>query len=652
MLLEFFNKKRVTKDLYLGLFLKENEGIALVLVTKNGRVEVKEKEKFVYSNNWENLAEDVDEVLFRLEKDLNITFDKTIFFIYSHLLNDKGTAIEGFYLNKIKELIKELNLSPLGYIECYEAVALYLTEKEKMPITAILIELDTNQLSIFIYKGGKLSHRKILTRSENLINDLTVGFSELKGKFLLPARIILYNSKDLDEVSEKILTHRWSQEHFIQLPKVEILREEEVIEGLAKVFQEQEIILNQSPSTKKEEKQKIAGFVVGGEVTDLPSLSSWKIFSLINKILMPLKKINLPEIKFTPRMPVVFGVLFVLIGLMINEIFFHKATLTIFAPSLIINKSTTIQVPYKIATVSAEFSHSKNTSGKKEIGEKATGEVTIYNTNLNREKVFKKGTEIELDGLKFIFNNEVKVASATSGTNPGIGRVKVTAASIGNEYNLSKGKRFNIDDTSYAEVTDGFTGGSKKEIQTVSQKDIEDLKTAIIEKAKKTNKLSLRDLNGGLIIPQLSEVTLKEVVSTSEVGEQASTVTVKAKIDSNYYYYQKNKLLTKLVDIINPQIPSGFILNKETINYFINSATKKEELVFLDLSYKAKAIKKISQNEVFKKITGKHKNVLNNLLKNDFQVEGYEINIKTALPILKDFLPFISNNITLVISSL
>ncbi len=71
MPLPFFTKKTLTEDLYLGLFLKEEEGIAMVLRAKNGKMVIEEKEKFVYSNGWDNLTEDVDEVLFKIEKKIN-----------------------------------------------------------------------------------------------------------------------------------------------------------------------------------------------------------------------------------------------------------------------------------------------------------------------------------------------------------------------------------------------------------------------------------------------------------------------------------------------------------------------------------------------------------------------------------------------------
>ena len=68
----FFSKKPGKDDTYLGLFLKEEEGIALILTRQQGKIVIKEKEIFQYTNGWENLTEDVDEALYKLEKNLVI----------------------------------------------------------------------------------------------------------------------------------------------------------------------------------------------------------------------------------------------------------------------------------------------------------------------------------------------------------------------------------------------------------------------------------------------------------------------------------------------------------------------------------------------------------------------------------------------------
>jgi len=153
----FFSKKIQKQSYYLGIFLKEEEGILLVISQSATGAIVQEREKFNYSNGWENLSNDIDEILYRMEKKFNYQFSKTIFFVYSHLVDDKTGDIKKPYLQKIKDLVKNLEIEAVGYIECYEAVSSLLEEKEEIPLTAVLVELDKSQIGIFVYKGGKLS---------------------------------------------------------------------------------------------------------------------------------------------------------------------------------------------------------------------------------------------------------------------------------------------------------------------------------------------------------------------------------------------------------------------------------------------------------------------------------------------------------------
>ena len=663
MKLPFFNGKDSKKNLYLGLFLKEREGLILILNKKDSKFELWEKKKFHYTNGWDNLTEDIDEAIFELEKKLNVEVNKTIFFLYSHFVNEKTEEIKKIYLNKIKEVVTNLGLSPLGYIECIEGVSSFLSQKEQTPLTAIVLEIDNSQLSVFIYKGGRLTFRKTIPRSDNIIDDLSFSFAELKGKFLCPSRIIIYNSKDLDELSTKILTHRWSEEYFIQLPKVEIMKEEELIKALIEVFNQQ--ITNISPNFSDEEKmneenkEQVLGFLIGKDVAkERPkeTIAFKKTFLLKDKILNKLKSFYFPKIflkiDFSQKL-LIFIVLFLgILGLMINEIFFHTASLTLFVPSLKMEKSLTISMPYQVATISAEFMETKNTTGEREVGEKARGEVIVYNTNLNKEKIIEKGKEIETENLKFIFDEKIKIATATSATNPGRTKANVTALKIGDEYNLPKGKRFNIDDTTYAEVVADFTGGSKRKIQTISQKDIEDLKSAIIEKAKNDKNFYQRDVEGGIIVPQLSTLTLKEINPSGEVGEESSTVTLKAKVYRTNYILSKNELEKKIFSIINPQIPVGYNLNKDSISFQIKSATVEGKLASVNFQLQAKMIKKIDKSRVIKKVAGLNKKSLEDVLRKEFQVNDYDFNITSPLPVIKDFFPLRLKNINLTISSL
>src|SRR3990167_6457138 len=113
----FFNKSNSHENDYLGLLLKEKEGILFLIRIVDNSTNIIAKERFTFSNNWDNLVEDIDEVLYRLELKGFKSPEKSIFFVYSNLVDKYKREIKKTYILKIEEIVKNLELKPLGYIE-------------------------------------------------------------------------------------------------------------------------------------------------------------------------------------------------------------------------------------------------------------------------------------------------------------------------------------------------------------------------------------------------------------------------------------------------------------------------------------------------------------------------------------------------------
>ncbi|MFA6017301.1 MAG: hypothetical protein WC744_04420 [Patescibacteria group bacterium] len=680
MKIPFFNNK-ANKEFYLGIFLKESQGIVMIFLKENGHLELVDRENFAYTNGWENLTNDVDEALYKLEKNLDVEIQKTIIFVYSHLVDEKIGDIKQVYLQKIKQLIKALDLKPMGYIECFEAMSFYLQKEDQNLLTAILIELDKTQVGIFTYVGGKVESKKVLGRTDNIIEDLTEGFEEIKKKSgILPARIILYDSGNLDDTATKILSHRWSSDFFIQIPKVDILSEDEVANGLMSIFGEQiknvapvqAFHLSQPVADKPRGKREDFGFVLNEDIGEKPlpmavhtlpktSLTT-KLKGLISKLLAIFpKKSNPSKIKFnfSGKIFIVLGIFIIALGLFINEYFFHQAELTIYLPTQILEKNIKIDLNYRTSSSSANFSETANTSGKQDIGDKARGTVTIHNFD-DKEKIFAKGSVLKTSSLEFILDTDVKVASSSLTTDgsaklPGKNSGTTTAGQIGPEGNLSKGQRFAFDGLSsstYFAVNDSaFSGGSKKQIQTVAKKDQEDLKTTIISKAKKQIP-SIKVSPDEAIASSLSEVSLTKTNFSKEVGEESSKITLQSTVNTTQYLYDKKSFIDKVLVMINPEVKTGYQLNKENISYSINKISKDENALTVDSKVTAKAVIKISTDEIKKSIIGQNESKIKEILKSQYKIDGYKLSINEPLPIFKSFLPFFSKNIILKNSSL
>lgn len=646
----------------------------MIFLKENGRLELVDKEKFNYANGWENLTDDVDEALYKLEKNLEVEIKKTIIFVYSHLVDEKIGDIKPVYLQKIKQLTKALDLEPMGYIECFEAISFYLQKEDQISLTAILIEIDKTQVGVFTYKGGKIDSKRIFNRTDDIIADLTEGFEQIKKKSILPARIILYDSNNLDDTATRILSHRWSSDFFIQIPKVDILSEDEVINGLMNIFGEQ--IKNETPTSAfvktSADKGENFGFMINediGEKTffqekNTPPKTNWKnkIKESAGKLLAVFRMKNSPgkfKINFSGKIFMAIGILIIAFGLFANEYFFHKAELTIYLPTQNLEKNVKLESDYRTSSSSANFSESANTTGRQDVGDKARGSVTVHNFD-DREKVFAKGSVLQASKLEFLLDADVKVASSSltsdgSAKLPGKNNGAVTAAQIGPEGNLSKGQRFTFNGLSsgtYFAVNDSaFSGGSKKQIQTVSKKDQEDLKTSIVNKAKKEIP-SIKVLPDEAVAASLSETDFNKTVFSKEVGEESSKLTLQATVDTTQYLYNKKLFIDKVLVLLKPEVKSDYNLEKENVTYTINKINKQGGFLNIDAKVKAKAVIKISSDEIKKSLLGKNESKIKEILKSQYKIDGYNLNISEPLPFLKNYLPFFLKNIILKNSSL
>jgi len=687
----FLKPKAKTGDYYFGLFLKENKGVGCVLHKTDKKVELLAKEHFNYTNGWEHITEDVDNLLSRLENRVDCHLEKTIFFFFSHFIDEKENAIKRPYSTKIKELTNALSLKAIGYIECNDAVSTYLTQYDNFPLTTILIEIDQNNLGIFIYKSGHKKLHKIVSRTDSIIEDILSAFMEQKEGVLLPSRIVLYNSSNLTEESSKIISYRWSSDLFVQTPRVEIMKEEDVLQSLITIFESQVCKIehdgqgNRPPSIK--EGNIVMGFTIGEDIAsanngDHSIVQNSKdrrvSFADISKIAKYSKKINVSKfvnyffsIKSNLNQSVFFpvlGTVILLLSLGCIEYFFHKAKLIVLIPSQILQKELILHgqvekgaqdlVSISVSTLSAKLSESTQVTGKRDIGEKAKGEVMFYNYD-DKERVISKGTLVKFDSHTFQTTAEGKVPRATlaedaSAKLPGKVKIPVIADSIGPENNLEKNTRFSVSDVSFSTlfaINDlSFSGGTKSSVTTVSKQDIEDLKQILIAKAeKKPQTTNLQQLGNNIdILTDLTDVKLTDLTSSKEIGEEGDSVTIKATALTQYYYFSKERVKNMIQSQLKDFIPAGYRLDTSNIDYQIKKDVKLKNDITLTLTVKAKSIKNINVTKIPDLVRGKQKNQILPLLKNDFGLSDYSVEIVPDVPFINNTLPFFEKNIKFI----
>ncbi len=118
-------------------------------------------------------------------------------------------------------------------------------------------------------------------------------------------------------------------------------------------------------------------------------------------------------------------------------------------------------------------------TGKKDVGEKASGTVTINNCGDSDPITIPGGTAVSSDGLNFLTASSVKVDAAKfSGgqcIKAGTASVAVSAQNVGEQYNLKKSSIFTVAGQSSgvsASNPNAFAGGSKRQVTVVSDSDV------------------------------------------------------------------------------------------------------------------------------------------------------------------------------------
>lgn len=727
----FFSKSKLNKkpEYFFGLLLKENEGVGQVLELDPSGKKIKkiDETRFKFTNSWEHIVEDVDEVLYGLEQKNKLSLPKVIFFVYSHLVDQNTKQIKKEYIKRIKNIVDNLGLKALGFIELHEAVSVYLTHKDEAPLTSIIIELDQPLVSIFIYKGGELIHSDSIAKTESLIADLKYVFSKIKG-IILPARIILYDSTKLTSESEQIVTHKWDESLFIQIPRVEVLTEEEIQQALmynfSRQFFEDESILtfDKTPETM--------GFIVGKDIKAIAvkteiveskvttanfpeeqsgafknkrqdeAASNWQSQPRLGEdyssgdsvvlsnsgVLMWVRSLMVFFIKLSGKMFALRsiksgGAIFLILGLILIFAalisllyFFHKAAVTVYFEGKkekkelqvlgVLGKQDEAALMLRKKDIVIESTDSKETTGKKTIGEKASGQVSIYNKEAS-EKTFKKGTILtDSQGLKFLLDSEVKVASATESltaegnvlTVTGKAKTQAKAFDIGPEGNIKKGEKLSIENASqnlyFAVVESPFLGGSKKDVKTVSKDDIEELKNKLIEKMKKEkNKILAKNDKEARFIEALTEVDIVEEQYSKELGEEGDSLKLTGKGKVTVYTYNDVELRRVVADKLKDSISKDRQLPLSNISYKIDRAEKSNDTVELTVKVEAEVIPKLDENSFRQKIAGKSTSKIKKIVEEEYKAIGYKLSVDTPVPFFKSRLPFFKKNIFLRIES-
>lgn len=293
------------------------------------------------------------------------------------------------------------------------------------------------------------------------------------------------------------------------------------------------------------------------------------------------------------------------------------------------------------------------TTGKKETGDKATGEVIVYNKTDQPVSLPKGTILIGTNSLEFELVNDSSIASTDPfSTTLSSLKTQVQAESYGPEYNLPSNTNFSFKDyatSSYFAKNDNpFSGGTKKTIQTVAQSDIDNLANTLSSSLgdKAIDSMKGKISSDDVLLPFLISSDFIDKKYDKKVGDEGQTVRLYAKMKFSSGYYAKSDLDKFEKDLAGDSIPSNFYKEISSSKSELNNIKiNKDNKMSANLSIDSVYLPRFDLAKLKIDIKGKNKSFYDPKIKEIDGVSDYSVEFKNKISFLPELMPYNLNNI-------
>jgi hypothetical protein len=227
--------------------------------------------------------------------------------------------------------------------------------------------------------------------------------------------------------------------------------------------------------------------------------------------------------------------------------------------------------------------------------------------------------------------------------------VKVRAVVLGTESNIDKNKRFSFPGTSsnvlFAINESAITGGTKKTVRTIAKADIENIRSFVLDKAKKDAfEKQKKDAHLYILISELTKTAVKTEKLSGEVGEEADKITYTGSGEVIVYRIQNKAIEEQVKKKLENEKPSGY--ETSAVQFTVKKQKKLESGdVQLTIEGAVEFKKMISSKEIVSAVTGRSKQDVSDIIQSKFSISNISVVVQPSLPLIQDRMPFWGDHI-------
>lgn len=215
-------RKKPTLEYFFGLNIAQEKLTCSLWAIENHQLKILQTASDKYSSI-EEVIPVTDRLLDQVLGVNDLDPQKILFGVPSIWLADENLKEEK--LKILRTLVKELDLSPMAYVESSHALIHLLEKTQGVPPTAILVGFEPKHLTVTVVRAGKLDGVKVVARSDNSGSDIEKALLSFATVETLPSKIFLYGT-NFDELKNKLLSYSWmSKLSFLHFPKIETMPE-------------------------------------------------------------------------------------------------------------------------------------------------------------------------------------------------------------------------------------------------------------------------------------------------------------------------------------------------------------------------------------------------------------------------------------------
>lgn len=671
----------------------------------------------------ESFVSAIDESLSGASLNANISEDQEpengAFVVPPFWINNDG-KINAPKLKLIKSVCKDLKINPSGFIPEDEAIVEEANQKDGFPASFIILHLDNSEFYLSLVYLGHIKER-IRKNFDGDFSGKTLESSllEFNSDSTLPPQILIFGQVD-DTLLSSLKNYPWTGkkdvETFLHFPEIKNISDQEILTTFTHIITnsqlqqtpspEEVIVEDDNPPEKKDTEElsleevdpELFGFATDissdnlskeffqnqpSDVSVEPNLDPFVPENLPSPVATPnklpkikislsfLKKIKFPKIKSNNILWILLAVLPIAI---IIPILLSKSKVTLFVTPYQFIKQTAITfktntddssisqliVPVEKQVFDLTTQASLATTGQKTIGEKAKGEIIVYNKIDKSQNIPQGAILSDSSGKSFELTTAISVASSSSNLNEGVinlGQTKTAAiaSDIGSEFNITKDTQLKFKDFAdtivIAKTNQEFTGGSKRQINAVSSQDKEGLTEKVNQEINKAidEKVNTDLQNTSGVIKETIQTKKNQLDFSREVGEEADELSVTAK-SSVTVFTIKDDVKEKLIKQILADQPDfekiDFDVDNFTITFKVNKIDNDKATG--ELTVQGSSLPKIDLSKLKKNISGKTDNRAGEIIKKTIS-RVYNFNIQNNFPL--GLLPFKRDNIDIEIKS-